>query len=76
MTDQYGNYTFTDVPPGTNYTLTESSSISYIPTGATPGTVNGSTDGTATNSATIGQINLTSGGNVSGYIFTIMTAGQ
>jgi hypothetical protein len=74
-TDDTGSYTIPDVPLGSNYTLTESSSISYIPNGATAGTVNGFTDGTATSSTTIGQIDLTSGSNGNGYNFTVLTTG-
>jgi hypothetical protein len=71
-TDSTGSYTFLDVTPGTNYTLTESlTNTIWVGLTATPGSVNGSTDGTTTSSTTITGIDVTSGVNLSGFNFTV-----
>jgi hypothetical protein len=66
-TDGSGNYFFSSVSPGTNYTVTLASSGSVT---ATPGTVNGVTDGVPAGTQ-IGQINLNAGDAGVEYNFSL-----
>ncbi len=72
-TNESGQHTFTGIPPGPDYTLTETPPDDFSPTGATAGAVNGETrgcvlDGTA--SPAIGQIALDAGDIGTSYNFT------
>jgi hypothetical protein len=68
-TDASGHYTFTGLTAGT-YTVTLTPTTDYTPDVATPGTVNGTTDGSATSNLLIGQIVLNAGDNGVNYDFT------
>jgi hypothetical protein len=76
-TDCDGRYTFTGIPPGRDYTLTESPPDGFSPTGATAGMVNGDTEGSVLTGSTgpaIGQISLDAGDSGSSYNFTGFTS--
>jgi hypothetical protein len=73
-TDLNGNYSFSNVAAGSNYTVTESAAslpAGYYATGAFPGTVNGTTDGTTTITTEIDTVNLNGGDSGLNYNFTI-----
>src|SRR5262249_37026608 len=68
-TDATGPYTLTNLTAG-NYTVTLTPTTDYPPDVATAGTVNGTTDGSATSNLLIGQIVLHAGDNGFDYDFT------
>jgi hypothetical protein len=68
-TDASGHYSFTNLTAG-NYAVTLTPTPDYTPDLATPGTVNGTTDGSATSNLLIGQIVLNPGDNGIEYDFT------
>ena len=72
-TDTNGKYSFAGLAPGT-YTLTESAPSGDVVT-ASPGTVNGTKDGTG-NFNQISAITLASGNNGSNYNFADVFAGS
>ena len=57
-TDINGYYEFSNVAAGVSYSLTQTSAVGYTPASATPGTVDGLTDGTSASSTQIADINL------------------
>jgi hypothetical protein len=67
-TDQYGNFTFSNVPAG-SYMLQQSAVANLLYGQGTPGTVNGSPDGAAFGNGEIGRITLGAGDNAVGYDF-------
>jgi hypothetical protein len=71
-TDSNGNYTFSNLTPGTSYTLTEIQlPPGYTPSVATPGTVNGMSDGTGTSANQISGITLSAGNNGINFDFAV-----
>jgi hypothetical protein len=68
-TDASGHYSFSNLTAGT-YTVTLTPTSSYTPDLATPGTVNGLTDGSASSNLLIGQIVLHGGDNGVNYDFS------
>jgi hypothetical protein len=67
-TDQYGHFTFRNVPAG-SYMLQQSAVSNLLYGQDTPGTVNGSPDGAAFGNGLIGRITLNDGDNAVGYDF-------
>jgi hypothetical protein len=66
-----GSYSFTNLNPSLNYTITQTVPSGYFASAATPGTVGGNSDGSADSSFTfISQINLKSGDQGINYDFT------
>lgn len=76
VTDASGNYTFTNLRPGT-YTLTQPNQPAGTGNGiTTPGTAGGTATGVATTPSAISSVVLPSGTTASGYLFGERASGS
>jgi hypothetical protein len=73
-TSSTGAFSFTGLTPGT-YQLVAAQNGNWIGVSATPGTVNGATDGSSVNSVTIGSIVIGNGSVGINYDFQLGAAG-